>query len=59
VGNGEQTDFWRDKWLGDEPNIKFNRLFELAVNKKNLVANIYRLGPEPGQPSPQPKASKC
>ncbi|KAK2365229.1 hypothetical protein QL285_090004 [Trifolium repens] len=45
VGNGEKIDFWRDKWLGDEPlNIKFSRLFELSVDKNISVADMYRRG---------------
>jgi hypothetical protein len=45
VDNGEQTNFWRDEWLGDEPlNINFSRLFELSVDKNILVTDMYRRG---------------
>jgi hypothetical protein len=46
VDNGEQTNFWRDEWLGDESlNINFSRLFELSVDNKNiLVTDMYRRG---------------
>jgi hypothetical protein len=43
MGNGKQTDFWRDKWLGDEPlEIKFSRLSKLSVDKIISVADMYR-----------------
>jgi hypothetical protein len=43
MGNGKQTDFWRDKWLGDEPlKIKFSRLSKLSVDKIISVADMYR-----------------
>jgi hypothetical protein len=45
VDNGEQTNFWRDEWLGDESlNINFSRLFELSVDKNILVTDMYRRG---------------
>jgi hypothetical protein len=45
VRNGEQADFWKDKWLDDEPsNIKFIRLFELTVDNNISAIDMYRRG---------------
>ncbi|GJX27029.1 hypothetical protein Tco_0233325, partial [Tanacetum coccineum] len=34
VGNGLNTSFWLDKWVGDVPlNVRFPRLFHLEGNK--------------------------
>jgi hypothetical protein len=45
VRNGKQVDFWKDKWLDDEPfNIKFIRLFELTVDKNISAIDMYRRG---------------
>jgi hypothetical protein len=42
---GEQKFLWKDKWLDEEPlNVKFNRLFDLTINKNILVVEIYRRG---------------
>ncbi|PNY13834.1 cysteine-rich receptor-like protein kinase [Trifolium pratense] len=45
VGNGEETLFWKDRWLeGGSLSIHFNRLFELAIDKNITVADMYRRG---------------
>lgn len=37
VGDGRSTLFWNDMWLdGSSLDTKFNRLFELSVNKLRL-----------------------
>ncbi|GJY37600.1 RNA-directed DNA polymerase, eukaryota [Tanacetum coccineum] len=39
VGNGNDTRFWRDRWIGDKPlSVKFPRLFALELNKYVSVA---------------------
>jgi hypothetical protein len=49
VGDGVNTLFWFDHWVGDSPlRIKFPRLFDLAVNKECLVAKMEREGWEEG-----------
>ncbi|GAU37197.1 hypothetical protein TSUD_30620 [Trifolium subterraneum] len=43
VGNGEGTLFWKDSWLeGGSLSTRFNRLFELALDKNIMVADMYR-----------------
>jgi len=45
VGDGHNTLFWFDNWVGDMPlRFKFPRLFDLAVNKECLVEEMARLG---------------
>jgi hypothetical protein len=45
VGNGNFTYFWLDNWIGGVPLCyKFNRLFNLAVNKECSVEEMSRLG---------------
>lgn len=49
VGDGTNTLFWYDRWLGDVPLCRrFSRLFELAVNKLSTMANVFSLGWEEG-----------
>ncbi|XP_039687924.1 uncharacterized protein [Medicago truncatula] len=49
VGDGSNTLFWFDRWLGDVPfNRRFARLFDLTTNKMCTVADMYRLGWEEG-----------
>ncbi|GKD89514.1 hypothetical protein Tco_1365021, partial [Tanacetum coccineum] len=39
VGNGNDTRFWRDRWIGDKPlSVNFPRLFALELNKYVSVA---------------------
>jgi len=45
VGDGRNTLFWYDTWIGDTPLwLKFPRLFELAVEKESKVEEMRRLG---------------
>ena len=45
VGNGRNTLFWYDCWVGEMPlNLKFPRLFDLAVFKECLVEEMSTLG---------------
>ena len=45
VGDGRDTLFWYDKWVGDIPlRIQFPRLFELAVEKECRVEIMGRRG---------------
>nr|GFB30842.1 RNA-directed DNA polymerase, eukaryota, reverse transcriptase zinc-binding domain protein [Tanacetum cinerariifolium] len=40
IGNGRDTCFWYDKWLGDKPlKDLFPRLFALELNKEVTVAD--------------------
>lgn len=49
VGDGNNTFFWYDNWLGDVPLCRrFGRLFDLATNKLISVANMFVLGWEEG-----------
>jgi len=45
VGDGVDTSFWHDRWLGDVPFCqRFGRLFDLAENKLHSVATMFSLG---------------
>ena len=45
VGDGTDTLFWFDKWLGPVPlRVRFHRLFELFENKSITVALLFSLG---------------
>jgi len=45
VGDGESTLFWHDWWCGDIPfRIRFNRLFDLVLNKSIIVKDMFSLG---------------
>jgi hypothetical protein len=47
VGDGGETDFWRDCWCGNVPFcVRFRRLFDLAVNKVVTVRNMFQQGLE-------------
>jgi hypothetical protein len=47
VGDGANTDFWRDSWCGNIPLcVCFRRLYDLAVNKPVTVRNMFELGVE-------------
>lgn len=49
VGDGSNTLFWYDRWLGDVPLCRrFDRLFGLALNKQITVAEMVSLGWEVG-----------
>jgi hypothetical protein len=49
VGNGRNTYFWTDKWLGGAPlKLQFSRLFDLSVHKEYSVADMATLGWEDG-----------
>lgn len=49
VGDGSNTLFWHDRWLGEVPLCKrFTRLFDLASNKLSTVAEMHTLGWEEG-----------
>ncbi|GJX57282.1 RNA-directed DNA polymerase, eukaryota, reverse transcriptase zinc-binding domain protein [Tanacetum coccineum] len=39
VGNGNNTSFWYDKWIGDSPlHIRFPRIFALEENKQVMIS---------------------
>ncbi|GAU29001.1 hypothetical protein TSUD_165190 [Trifolium subterraneum] len=49
VGNGAETFFWTDPWLGGRPlGERFGRLFDLVVNKSCSVAEMFSVGWEEG-----------
>ena len=49
VGDGAETDFWRDCWSGDVPfHERFRRLYDLAINKAITVRNRFLLGWDDG-----------
>jgi hypothetical protein len=49
LGDGTNTFFWLDKWVGDVPLCRrFARLFNLTTNKFNSVADLCALGWEEG-----------
>jgi len=44
LGDGANTLFWFDKWVGDVPLCRrFARLFDLTTNKFSMVADMYML----------------
>jgi len=50
VGDGSDTLFWQDRWLGDVPLCRrFDRLFGLALNKHITVADMFMRGWEVGE----------
>ena len=50
VGDGTDTLFWFDRWLGLVPLcVHFRRLFELYENKSIMVATLFSLGVEQGE----------
>jgi len=50
VGDGVDTLFWYDRWLGAVPLcVHFRRLFDLAENKSITVANLFSLGLKRGE----------
>ncbi|GJW87744.1 hypothetical protein Tco_0163084 [Tanacetum coccineum] len=43
IGNGNNSNFWYDKWLGDICfKVKFNRLFNLDLQKDASVAQKFK-----------------
>jgi len=49
LGDGKNTFFWFDNWIGDVPlRRRFGRLFDLATNKLISVADMFDLGWEEG-----------
>ncbi|MCI03757.1 cysteine-rich receptor-like protein kinase, partial [Trifolium medium] len=49
AGDGSDTLFWTDPWLGGSPLCeRFRRLFDLAENKSSSVAEMASLGWETG-----------
>ncbi|XP_024630227.1 uncharacterized protein [Medicago truncatula] len=49
LGDGRNTFFWLDKWVGDVPLCRrFARLFELTTNKLITMADMYAIGWEDG-----------
>jgi len=45
VGDGKNTFFWFDNWVGDVPLCRrFSHLFDLATNKFVIVADMCDLG---------------
>jgi len=44
-GNGASTLFWKDPWLDDVSfDVRYARLFDVAVNKLSTVAEIFLWG---------------
>jgi hypothetical protein len=44
LGNGRQTRFWRDVWIGDAPLcIKFPRLFSISLQKDASVGELLKV----------------
>ncbi|MCH99327.1 ribonuclease H protein, partial [Trifolium medium] len=42
LGNGEQTSFWKDKWVGDTTlKDRFPRLFSISTQKDVSVASLW------------------
>jgi len=49
VGDGADTDFWRDCWCGNVPLCdRFRQLYDLFVNKADTVRNMFLMGLEVG-----------
>ncbi|MCI43573.1 protein kinase, partial [Trifolium medium] len=45
VGNGVETFFWSDPWLGGIPlSVRYRHLFDLSLNKSSTVAVMSDLG---------------
>jgi hypothetical protein len=45
VGDGTETFFWTDTWIGGTALcVRFQRLFDLVVKKSNTVAEVFALG---------------
>ena len=49
LGDGSNTYFWFDRWVGDVPFCtRFARLFDLTMNKLSTVVDMCALGWEDG-----------
>jgi hypothetical protein len=49
VGNGRDTFFWTDLWVGGIAlSVQFRRLYDLSVNKNCTVEEMAGLGLEDG-----------
>ncbi|WJX73507.1 hypothetical protein P8452_57279 [Trifolium repens] len=49
VGDGSDTFFWSDPWLGGAPLCeRFGRLYDLVENKSSIVAEMFSAGWEGG-----------
>ena len=49
VGDGVDTYFWHDRWLGGVPfSVRFRQLFDLVVDKSCSVSTMFSLGWEDG-----------
>jgi len=49
VGDGMDTLFWTDSWVGGVPlAVRFRRLYDLSVNKNCLVEKMFAFGVEEG-----------
>jgi len=49
LGDGLNTLFWYDRWVGDVPlRSRFARLFDLSTNKLSMVADMFSFGWEEG-----------
>ena len=47
VGDGIETSFWYDRWIGEGPRCEcFRRLFDLTENKSMSVANLFSVDSE-------------
>jgi len=45
IGNGLNTLFWLNRWVGDVPlRVRYRRLFDLSENKLLTVAQMNALG---------------
>lgn len=50
VGNGMDTFFWTDPWLGGASLVvRFRHLYELSVNKGCSVGDMFAMGWEEGK----------
>jgi hypothetical protein len=44
LGNGRQTRFWRNVWIGDDPLcVKFPRLFSISLQKEACVDELLKV----------------
>ena len=49
VGNGMNTFFWTEPWVGGVPlSVRFRRLYNLSVNKSCTVYDMFVYGWEEG-----------
>jgi hypothetical protein len=49
MGNGRNTSFWEDSWVGDTPlRQSFPRLFSISLQKVESVADLWNVNGEEG-----------